>query len=109
MKTAKMMYRTINNEAPNYLTTLFERLSENSVREFSNITTDLQLPLLKLPMVRGDLPMEEHDYGIIYALRSRKSKPYIDSKLHTTSATNLFANSLFTYILLNFILEYFTG
>ena len=46
-ETARMVYRSINKEAPNYLTTLFERLSDNSVRELRNTNTDLKLPLLK--------------------------------------------------------------
>ena len=46
-ETARMVYRSINKEAPNYLTTLFERLSDNSVKQLRNTYTDLKLPLLK--------------------------------------------------------------
>ena len=41
-----IVYRSMNNEAPSYLTTLFERWSQNTVREFRNTKTDLKLPLL---------------------------------------------------------------
>ena len=37
----------MNNEAPSYLTSLFESLSQNTVRELRNTKTDLKLPLLK--------------------------------------------------------------
>ena len=47
IETATMVYRSINNEAPNYLTSLFERLSQNTIRELRNTKTDLKLPLLK--------------------------------------------------------------
>ena len=42
-----MVYRLINKEAPNYLTALFERLSDTGVRELRNTNTDLKLPRLK--------------------------------------------------------------
>ena len=42
-----MVYRSINNEAPDYLSTLFERLSQNTIKELRNTKTDLKLPLLK--------------------------------------------------------------
>ena len=44
METATMIYRSINNEAPNYLSTLFEKFSQNIIKELRN--TDLKLPLL---------------------------------------------------------------
>ena len=40
-----MVYRSINEEAPNYLAALFDRLSDTSVRELRK--TDLKLPRLK--------------------------------------------------------------
>ena len=39
-----MVYRSCN-EAPNYIASLFERLSQNTVRELLNSKTDLKLPL----------------------------------------------------------------
>ena len=42
-----MVYRSINNDAPTYLSSLFEMLSENTIRELRNTKTDLKLPLLK--------------------------------------------------------------
>ena len=46
-ETAMMVYRSINNEVPSYLTSLFERLSQNTVRELRNTKTDLKLLLSK--------------------------------------------------------------
>ena len=46
-ETARMVYRSINEEAPNYLTALFDTLSDNSVRELRNTNTYLELPRLK--------------------------------------------------------------
>ena len=42
-----MVYLSMNNEAPSYFTSLFERSSQNTVRELRNTKTDLKLPLLK--------------------------------------------------------------
>ena len=47
METATMVYRSINNEATDYLSTLFERLSQNTIKELRKTKTDLKLPLLK--------------------------------------------------------------
>ena len=41
-----MVYRSMNNEAPSYLTSLFERLSQSTVMELRNTKTDLKLLLL---------------------------------------------------------------
>ena len=47
MQTATMVYWSINDEAPDYLSTLFERLSQNTIKELRNTKTNLKLPLLK--------------------------------------------------------------
>ena len=47
IETAMMVYLSINSEAPSYLTSLFERLSQNTVSELRTTKTDLKLPLLK--------------------------------------------------------------
>ena len=46
IETTMMVYRSMNNEAPSYLTNLFERLSQNTVRELRNTKTDLKLLLV---------------------------------------------------------------
>ena len=53
METAMMVYRSINNEAHNYLTNLFERLSQNTIRELRNTKTDHKLSLLKISSGQG--------------------------------------------------------
>ena len=60
-----MMYRLINNKAPKYLTSLFERLSQNTVRELRNTKTDHKLPLLNISSGKIASPIEEHDSGTI--------------------------------------------
>ena len=42
-----MVYRSINEEAPNYLPALFDSLSDISVRELRNTKTDLKFLRLK--------------------------------------------------------------
>ena len=46
-ETVKMVYRSINHEAPEYLTGLFQRLSETCARQLRNTSTDLYVRLLK--------------------------------------------------------------
>ena len=46
-ETVKMIYRSIHHEAPEYLTGLFQRLSETCARQLRNTSTDLYVPLLK--------------------------------------------------------------
>ena len=46
-ETLKMVYRSINHEAPDYLTGLFQRLSETSARQLRNTSTDLNVPFLR--------------------------------------------------------------
>ena len=45
METATMVYRSINNKASDYLSTLFERLSQTTIKELRNTKTDLKLLL----------------------------------------------------------------
>ena len=47
IETSMMVYRSMNNEAPSYLTSLLERSFQNTVSELRNTKTDLKLPLLK--------------------------------------------------------------
>ena len=47
-ETVKMVYRSVNHEVPEYLTGLFQRLSETCARQLRNTSTDLYVPLLKI-------------------------------------------------------------
>ena len=47
METLTIVYRSINNEASNYLLNLFKSFSQNAIRELQNAETDLKLPLPK--------------------------------------------------------------
>ena len=42
-----LVYQSINNEAPYYLTSLLGRLSQNIIRELRNTKADSKLSLLK--------------------------------------------------------------
>ena len=46
-ETMKMVYRSINHEAPEYLTGRLQRLSETSTRQLRYNNTDLHVPFLK--------------------------------------------------------------
>ena len=50
-ETVKMVYWSINQEAPEYLTGLFQRLSETCARLFRNTTTDFNICFLKTACV----------------------------------------------------------
>ena len=51
-ETLKMVHRSINHEALEYLTGLFQRLSETSARQLRNTSTDLHVPLLRTALLR---------------------------------------------------------
>ena len=42
-----MVYKSINDLAPMYLTGMFSRLSDTSKRELSNTRSDLEIPMQK--------------------------------------------------------------
>ena len=75
-----MIYRSINSEVPDNLSTLFERLLQNAIKELRNTKNDLKLCLLKPQMVRNASPTEEDDFGITYVLISKERKPHTSSK-----------------------------
>ena len=47
METLSMVYKSINDLAPTYLTEMFSRLSDRSKRELRNTRSDLEIPLRK--------------------------------------------------------------
>ena len=46
-ETAKVVYKALHNEAPDYLKGLFHRLSDTQSRMLRNSNTDLRIPLFK--------------------------------------------------------------
>ena len=46
-ETAKVVYKALHNEAPDYLKGLFHRLSDTQSRLLRNSNTDLRIPLFK--------------------------------------------------------------
>ena len=46
-ETAKVVYKALHSEAPDYLKGLFHRLSDTKSRVLRNSNTDLHTPLLK--------------------------------------------------------------
>ena len=84
METATMVYRSINNEAPDYLLILFERLSQNTIKELRNTKTLILNCLFSKPqMVRNASPTEEHDFETTLVIMSKKRKPHTSSKRFT--------------------------
>ena len=61
-KTARMVYRSINKEAPTYLTALFDRLSDISEESFVILKKISSCLALKLPVIHGALLTEGHSY-----------------------------------------------
>ena len=106
METATMAYRSINNEAPDYLSTLFERLSQNTIKGLRNTKTDPKLPLLKTQMVRNASPTEEHDFGTTLVIMSQKRKPHTSSQRFTKLVGNPFFNFNFIAFKFSFLSYY---
>ena len=46
-ETAKVTYKVLQNEAPDYLNGLFHRLSDSHSKVLRNSKTDLRIPMLK--------------------------------------------------------------
>ena len=49
METLSMVYKSINDLAPTYLTEMFSRLSDTCKRELRNTRSDLEIPMRKSP------------------------------------------------------------
>ena len=64
-ETRKMIYRSINHEAPEYLTGLFQRLTETNARQLRNTSTDLYVPFLKTASGQNASLIEELNFGMI--------------------------------------------
>ena len=64
-ETVKMVYRSINQEAPEYPTGLFQRSSETCARQLRNTSTDLYVPLLKPHVAKNASRIEELNFGMI--------------------------------------------
>ena len=47
METLSMVYKSINDLAPTYLTEMFSRLSDSSKRQLRNTRSDLEIPMRK--------------------------------------------------------------
>ena len=92
MKTVTMVYQSINYEAPNYFSSLFEKLSQTTIEEVRSTKNDLKLSLLKIS--------SDHKYFSCRGARIWNSlsayvkmfKPKINSKRLTKSVRNPFAN-----------------
>ena len=93
MAATRIDYLSRNNEAPNYLTSLFQMLSQNTFREL------LKLPLLKNSSDQGSFsPIEEHYCGTILVLVPIMCEPEINSKLHAKLANNLSVNFIISIL-----------
>ena len=65
MAKISLHHRSINHEAPKYLTGLFQRLSETCARQLRNTSTDLYAPLLKPHVAKNASRIEELKFGMI--------------------------------------------
>ena len=63
-ETLKMVYKSINQLAPEYLNSMFIKLSEFRNRQLRNSDADLYVPLLNQHVAKKVSPIEEQSFGI---------------------------------------------
>ena len=71
-ESASMVYKAVNNQAPIYLTTLFNRVSSVTSRSLRNSELNIRPPRLKLNMDKTVLHTEGPWFGIRYLAIVRK-------------------------------------
>ena len=95
-ETLKMVYKSVNNQAPIYLTEMFVRLSDACKRELRNTKTDLAVPCLVANRLsaRNAFHIRVLNYGTIFRLKSNNQNRMKYSKNVSTMPTPN-ADSLF--------------
>ena len=68
-ETLKMVYISKNQLAPEYLNSMFIKLSEFINRQLRDSDTDLYVPLLKTACGQKVSPIEEQSFGIANKLK----------------------------------------
>ena len=68
-ETLKMVYKSKNQLAPEYLNSMFIKPSEFRNRQLSDSDTDLYVPLLKSAVAKKVSPIEEQSFGIAKKLK----------------------------------------
>ena len=64
----KVMYKSVNDQAPIYLTEMFVRLSDTCKREFRNTKTDLAVLVANRLSARTAFHTQVLNYGTIFPL-----------------------------------------
>ena len=62
-ETATLMYKSLNELAPEYMQNLFTRCSDSNGRAFRSTDTDLNCHFQKLALVKSRSRIEGPDYG----------------------------------------------
>ena len=93
-ETLKMVYKSVNNQAPIYLTEMFFRLSDACKRELRNTKTDLSFLVENRPLARNAFHIRVLNYGTIFKLQSNHQNRMKHSKKISTMPTPN-ADSLF--------------
>ena len=68
-ETLKMVYKSKHQLAPEYLNSMFVKLSEFRNRNLRDSDTDLYVPLLKRHVDKKASPIEEQSFGIAIKLK----------------------------------------
>ena len=76
----KMVCKSINQQAPEYLTSMFLRLSEISSRQLCDSDTDLHVPFQRTACSQKSSRIEEQAFGMIKTLKQRKPNLFPDSR-----------------------------
>ena len=73
METAMMVYRSINEEAPNYLTAYSIGYQILELESFVILIQTSSCFALKLAVINGALLTEGHNYGITFSAEVKKA------------------------------------
>ena len=106
METARMVYRSINNEAPNYLTGLLERLSQSTARELRNIKIDFALSLKKTSGGQRCFSYRGARLWKNLTADAKNAQTLTQFKLHTKIPIDLFVNKIIFNFLFLLLLLY---
>ena len=84
----KMVYKSVNNQAPIYLTEMFVRLSDACKRELRNTKTDLVVPRRKSAFGQKCFHIRVLNYGTMVRLKSNHQNRMKYSKNESTMPTS---------------------
>ena len=72
----QLVFKSLKNQAPQYICNLFQRSSDCSLRDLRNTATDLRFQCTLLRMVKKVFPTAEPRYGITLQLVINRHPPF---------------------------------